>query len=61
MPIFVGNIDLTGLASRDANGEGLAADLAPINLDLDGFRFLVRCRALLAAGTAGWAPLAAAG
>ena len=28
---FVGNIDLTALATRDANGEGLAADLAPIN------------------------------
>jgi hypothetical protein len=48
---FVGQIDLAALATRDANGEDITADLAAFHLDLDGFRFLASCRALLAAGT----------
>ena len=50
---FVGNIDLTALATRDANGRAWPPTWRRSTLDLDGFRFLVRCRALLAAGTAG--------
>ena len=48
---FGGNIDLTALAARDANGEDVTPELGPFNLDLDAFRFLARCRALLVAGT----------
>lgn len=39
--------DIPGLAGRDANGADVRPDLAPLNLDLDAFRFLARSRALL--------------
>jgi hypothetical protein len=48
---FVGTIDLTALAGRDANGEDVSVDLGPFHLDLDAFVFLAQCRQLLAAGT----------
>jgi hypothetical protein len=47
---FVGKINLTALAARDANGEDVSADLEAFTLDLEAFRFLARCRALLVAG-----------
>ena len=48
---FVGQINLAALAARDANGDDIAADLKLFPLDLDAFRFLAKCRALLAVGT----------
>lgn len=47
---FVGEIDLATLASRDAEGADLSLDLAPLDLDLNAFRFLARCRAVLTDG-----------
>jgi hypothetical protein len=48
---YVGNINLTALAARDANGEDVSPDLGAFTLDLEAFRFLARCRELLVAGT----------
>ena len=48
---FIGQISLASLATRDTNGEDVSADLAPFHLDLEAFRFLANCRALLVAGT----------
>ena len=48
---FIGSIDLPNLADRDARGEDLSLELRQLNLDLAAFRFLVRSRALLVAGT----------
>jgi len=48
---FVGNIDIAALAARDALGENLSLDLTAFHLDGPGFRFLARCRALLATGS----------
>ncbi len=47
---FLGAIDLTGLAARDADGADVQPDLVPLELSLEGFRFLARSRALLADG-----------
>jgi hypothetical protein len=47
---FVGDINLTALAARDANGEDVSPDLEAFTLDVEAFRFLARCRALLVAG-----------
>ena len=47
---FVGQLDIAGLAARDAEGAGIAPDLAPLDLNLEAFRFLVGSRALLAVG-----------
>jgi hypothetical protein len=43
---FIGNIDLAGLAAQDATGEDISPALDAVNLDLDAFRFLARCREL---------------
>ncbi|NOU13039.1 MAG: hypothetical protein HOO92_03580 [Methylococcaceae bacterium] len=48
---FIGSIDLPNLANRDARGEDLSLELRLLNLDTAAFRFLVRSRALLVAGT----------
>jgi hypothetical protein len=47
---FVGAIDLAALAARDAEGADLSLDLAPLDLDLNAYRFLARCRAVLKDG-----------
>lgn len=44
-------LNLPALASRDAQGENLKAELALYHLDLSAFRFLARSRSLLVAGT----------
>jgi hypothetical protein len=45
----VGAVDLPGLASRDADGADVRADL-PMGLGLDAFRFLASCRSRLVDG-----------
>jgi hypothetical protein len=43
---FIGNIDLAALAAQDATGADITPALDAVNLDLDAFRFLARCREL---------------
>ena len=47
---YIGPLDVVGLAARDADGADVGPDLAAVNLDLNAFRFLARCRDLLVAG-----------
>jgi hypothetical protein len=47
---FIGNIDLTALAAQDATGADITPTLDAVNLDLDAFRFLAKCRELATAG-----------
>jgi len=43
---FIGDIDLVALAAQDATGADITPALDAVNLDLDAFRFLARCREL---------------
>jgi hypothetical protein len=45
---FIGNIDFAALAAQDATGADITLALDAVNLDLDAFRFLARCRELAA-------------
>jgi hypothetical protein len=46
----IGTLDLVALSARDANGEDVTADIAPLRLTVPGLRFLAGIRVLLAAG-----------
>ncbi len=47
---YVGPLDVADLTARDADGIDVGTDLAAVNLDLNAFRFLARCRDLLVDG-----------
>jgi hypothetical protein len=47
---FLGVIDLSSLADKEADGVDIESDIRPLDLTLDAFRFLARSRALLADG-----------
>ncbi len=47
---FIGDLDIPALAAQDADGVDISGVLDPLNLGLDAFRFLRKCRELAIAG-----------